>query len=93
MIKTCFVDLHWCIKMAIGAPAQAVMNTQSRVGVEQSANRDAESRDAWRAGLIDYFGAVRGELSEDSQERLEQTRHQLVEHQWCVGDGQTNAVL
>lgn len=30
---------------AIGAPAQAVMNTQSRVGVEQSANRDAESRD------------------------------------------------
>jgi histidyl-tRNA synthetase len=31
---------------------------------------DAESRDAWRAGLIEYFGAVAGELSEDSQERL-----------------------
>jgi histidyl-tRNA synthetase len=31
---------------------------------------DAASRDAWRAGLIEYFGAVRGELSEDSQERL-----------------------
>ncbi|MEM7780262.1 MAG: histidine--tRNA ligase [Pseudomonadota bacterium] len=31
---------------------------------------DAESRDAWRAGLIGYFGAVKGELSEDSQERL-----------------------
>ncbi|MEM1052077.1 MAG: histidine--tRNA ligase [Pseudomonadota bacterium] len=31
---------------------------------------DAASRDVWRAGLIDYFGAVAGELSEDSQERL-----------------------
>ena len=26
---------------------------------------DAESRDAWRAGLIDYFSKVRGDLSED----------------------------
>ena len=31
---------------------------------------DATSRDAWRAGLIDYFGAVKGDLSQDSQERL-----------------------
>ena len=31
---------------------------------------DAESREAWRAGLVDYFGKVKGELSEDSQERL-----------------------
>lgn len=31
---------------------------------------DAASRDAWRAGLIEYFEAVKGELSEDSQERL-----------------------
>jgi histidyl-tRNA synthetase len=31
---------------------------------------DAASRDAWRAGLIEYFGAVAGDLSEDSQERL-----------------------
>ncbi|MEM7690466.1 MAG: histidine--tRNA ligase [Pseudomonadota bacterium] len=31
---------------------------------------DAVSRDAWRAGLIDYFDAVKGELSEESQERL-----------------------
>ncbi|MEP0392358.1 MAG: histidine--tRNA ligase [Erythrobacter sp.] len=31
---------------------------------------DAQSRDAWRAGLIEYFEAVSGELSEDSQERL-----------------------
>ncbi|MEQ8410662.1 MAG: histidine--tRNA ligase [Erythrobacter sp.] len=31
---------------------------------------DAESREAWRAGLVDYFGKVKGDLSEDSQERL-----------------------
>lgn len=31
---------------------------------------DGASRDAWRAGLIEYFEAVQGELSEDSQERL-----------------------
>ncbi|WP_338242394.1 histidine--tRNA ligase [Aurantiacibacter hainanensis] len=31
---------------------------------------DADTREAWRAALVDYFGAVKGELSEDSQERL-----------------------
>jgi len=31
---------------------------------------DAQSRDAWRAALIDHFEAHRGELSEDSVERL-----------------------
>ena len=32
---------------------------------------DAASREAWRAALLDHFRAVKGELSEDSQERLE----------------------
>ena len=31
---------------------------------------DAESRDAWRAELVEYFEAHRAELSEDSQKRL-----------------------
>ncbi len=31
---------------------------------------DGDSREAWRTALIDYFSAVQGELSEDSQERL-----------------------
>ena len=31
---------------------------------------DAASRDAWRDALVDYFQSHRGELSEDSQERL-----------------------
>ncbi len=40
---------------------------------------DAASRDAWRARLIDYFGAVRGELSEDSQERLEKNPLRILD--------------
>jgi histidyl-tRNA synthetase len=31
---------------------------------------DAESREAWRAALVDYFEFHRGDLSEDSQKRL-----------------------
>ncbi|MEM7667178.1 MAG: histidine--tRNA ligase [Pseudomonadota bacterium] len=40
---------------------------------------DAESRDAWRAGLIDYFRAVKDELSEDSQERLEKNPLRILD--------------
>ncbi|MHA7820344.1 MAG: histidine--tRNA ligase [Erythrobacter sp.] len=40
---------------------------------------DADSREAWRAGLIDYFGAVRGELSEDSQERLDKNPLRILD--------------
>ena len=32
---------------------------------------DAESREAWRAALVAHFGAVRGELSAESQARLD----------------------
>lgn len=31
---------------------------------------DGDSREAWRAALIEYFTAVKGQLSEESQERL-----------------------
>ncbi|WP_432201734.1 histidine--tRNA ligase [Erythrobacter sp. W53] len=40
---------------------------------------DGDSREAWRAALIDYFGAVRGELSEDSQERLEKNPLRILD--------------
>ncbi len=40
---------------------------------------DAESRDAWRAGLVDYFRAVAGQLSEDSQERLEKNPLRILD--------------
>jgi len=40
---------------------------------------DAESREAWRAALVEYFRAVRGELSEDSQERLEKNPLRILD--------------
>ncbi len=40
---------------------------------------DGDSREAWRAALIEYFGAVRGELSEDSQERLEKNPLRILD--------------
>ncbi|BDI59589.1 histidine--tRNA ligase [Qipengyuania nanhaisediminis] len=40
---------------------------------------DSASRDAWRAGLIEYFGKVRGELSEDSQERLDKNPLRILD--------------
>lgn len=40
---------------------------------------DGDSREAWRAALIGYFGKVRGELSEDSQERLEKNPLRILD--------------
>jgi histidyl-tRNA synthetase len=40
---------------------------------------DGDSREAWRAALIDFFGKVRGELSEDSQERLEKNPLRILD--------------
>jgi len=40
---------------------------------------DGESREAWRAALIEYFRGVKGELSEDSQERLEKNPLRILD--------------
>ncbi len=40
---------------------------------------DGESREAWRAALIEYFRAVEDELSEDSQERLEKNPLRILD--------------
>ncbi|MFA6220520.1 MAG: histidine--tRNA ligase [Erythrobacter sp.] len=40
---------------------------------------DAASRDAWRAALVGHFRAVKGELSEDSQERLEKNPLRILD--------------
>ena len=40
---------------------------------------DGDSRDAWRAALIEHFAGVRGELSEDSQERLEKNPLRILD--------------
>ena len=40
---------------------------------------DGASREAWRLALIDYFRAVKGELSEDSQDRLERNPLRILD--------------
>lgn len=40
---------------------------------------DAKSREAWRAALIDYFRAVKDQLSEESQERLEKNPLRILD--------------
>ena len=40
---------------------------------------DAESRNAWRAPLVEHFAAHRAELSEDSQERLERNPLRILD--------------
>jgi len=40
---------------------------------------DGASREAWRAALVDYFREVKGELSEDSQERLEKNPLRILD--------------
>ena len=40
---------------------------------------DADSREAWRTALVEHFRAVKGELSEDSQERLEKNPLRILD--------------
>lgn len=40
---------------------------------------DADSREAWRTALVGYFRDVQGELSEDSQERLEKNPLRILD--------------
>ena len=40
---------------------------------------DADSREAWRAALVEYFYAHRADLSEDSQDRLERNPLRILD--------------
>ncbi|MES2699193.1 MAG: histidine--tRNA ligase [Pseudomonadota bacterium] len=40
---------------------------------------DGDSREAWRAALIEHFSGVRDQLSEDSQERLEKNPLRILD--------------
>ena len=40
---------------------------------------DGASREAWRAALVDHFRGVKGDLSEDSQERLEKNPLRILD--------------
>ena len=40
---------------------------------------DGASREAWRAALVEYFRGVKGDLSEDSQDRLERNPLRILD--------------
>ena len=40
---------------------------------------DAESREAWRAALVEYFRGVKDQLSQDSQDRLEKNPLRILD--------------
>jgi hypothetical protein len=48
---------------------------------------DAESREAWRAALVDYFEFHRGDLSEDSQKRLSINPLRILDSKDARGSG------
>ena len=49
------------------------------VTLELNTLGDAETRDAWRNALVDYFGGHRGDLSEDSVARLERNPLRILD--------------
>ena len=55
--------------LALGSQLLAELGIGS-VTLKLNTLGDAESREKWRAQLIEHFAAHRGELSEDSQDRL-----------------------
>lgn len=63
------------------AMADQLLKELGIVGVTLHLNTlgDADSRDAWRAALVEHFRAVKGDLSEDSQERLEKNPLRILD--------------
>src|ERR1700722_1844332 len=56
--------------IALGSRILNELGIGERVVLELNTLGDPESRAAYRAALVDYFGSRRSELSEDSQRRL-----------------------
>jgi histidyl-tRNA synthetase len=57
--------------IALGQRILSDLGIGDRVVLELNTLGDPESRAAYRAALVDYFSVRRGELSEDSQRRLD----------------------
>jgi histidyl-tRNA synthetase len=64
--------------LALGAQLLAELGIRG-VTLKLNTLGDAESRDKWRAQLIDHFSAHRDELSEDSQERLQKNPLRILD--------------
>ena len=63
------------------AMAYQLLNELGVEGVTLHLNTlgDGDSREAWRAALVEHFRAVKDELSEDSQERLEKNPLRILD--------------
>ncbi|MDP3550267.1 MAG: histidine--tRNA ligase [Novosphingobium sp.] len=55
------------------------LGIQDGVTLQLNTLGDGASREAWRTALIDYFRAVKGDLSEDSQDRLERNPLRILD--------------
>ena len=64
--------------LALGSQLLAELGIGS-VTLKLNTLGDAESREKWRAQLIEHFAAHRGELSEDSQDRLEKNPLRILD--------------
>jgi len=64
--------------LALGSQLLAELGIKSVI-LKLNSLGDAESRDNWRARLIEHFSAHRAQLSEDSQERLEKNPLRILD--------------
>ena len=64
--------------LAFGAQLLAELGIKG-VRLKLNTLGDAASRDAWRAQLVEHFVSVRGELSEDSQARLDKNPLRILD--------------
>ena len=64
--------------MALGAHLLAELGIDS-VTLKLNSLGDNESRDGWRARLVEHFSAHRDQLSEDSRERLEKNPLRILD--------------
>ena len=65
--------------IALARDVLASLGLADRVTLELNTLGDAESRAAWRDALVDYLHGVRGELSAESQSRLERNPLRILD--------------
>jgi histidyl-tRNA synthetase len=64
--------------LALGSQLLAELGIK-KVTLKLNSLGDAESRDSWRNRLVQHFAAHRGELSEESQDRLEKNPLRILD--------------
>jgi histidyl-tRNA synthetase len=65
--------------LSLGQQLLRELGIADGVTLELNTLGDPETRDAWRSALVEYFRAHRGELSEDSVDRLERNPLRILD--------------